>query len=290
MTFLIESIFSGRTSRREIRKLLWECLFWRIKRAKAGRQSSKINTHSFLFDDDDDDNTDRSVATTAATTPYCALNTHSQNRSNHLSRQNSNNNYPLPLPRKASFFTCCGLTIDLSHKHSPYSSTGDVTSRRSTICRPSIKTTHNNHHTNTSPRKSRAYSHSPVSTSSFDRTQRQQTICLKLNDDNNNQSSNRRRTTTAVHCCRHSPSSILKSPVDHSMTLNRNSLSPPQSISEVNEFSSIEALPLTTTDEPTTTGVDNANMNSTKEGTYSAVLVQSHLGEQQLPAYIIETC
>ena len=166
--------FSGRTSRREIRKLLWEGLFWRFKRAKVNRQGSRINTHSFLFDDDEE--TERSIPTINPT-PYSALSNQSQTRPNYFSQQSSNNTSPFPISQRSSFFNCCGFTIDLSHKHSEYSSNGDATSRRSTVCK-SI--------TNTSPRKFRTYSHSPKSLPSFDKNLhlQQQPASYKLSNDN----------------------------------------------------------------------------------------------------------
>jgi hypothetical protein len=295
--------FSGRTSRREIRKLLSECLFWRIKRAKAGRHGSKIHAHAFLFDDDDED-TERSIATTAAT-PYCALTIHSQNRPSYLSQQSSHNNYPIHLARKSTFFTCCGFTIDLSRKHSIYSSNGDITSRRPTICKsPGNATTTNNHNTNNnnnnnSPKKYRNYSHSPVLLSSSDRSLQQQTACLKSNDDdddnnNNNQSTTPPRATTVVHCFRHMPSSTVTSIGNHTLRFNTDPPFTRRSIAEDKGSSSVETLPYNTIDAPTTTititDVDNPNINSIKGITDAIVVVQNHLEEQPLPAYIIETC
>lgn len=294
---------SGRTSRREIRKLLWECLFWRIKRAKANRQGSKIHTHSFLFDDDDDD-TERSIATTAVT-PYCALTIHSQNRSSYLSRNssshtnNNNSNYPIQLPRRSSFYTCCGFTIDLSHKQSLYSSNGDVTSRRSTICKSPTSNNNinnNNKHTHASPRKFRTYSHSPLSLSSFDRKLRrqnqQQISYLKSDDDIHHQLYTRSRaSTTIVHSFRHRPSSTTTSITNHSVTLNTDTIFPRRSISEAQGCSSVDTLPLSnTSDTPTITDVNNENTNSVENTTESTVVVENLLKEEILPAYIIETC
>ncbi len=289
-SFSYLNFWSGRTSRREIRKLIWDRLFWRIKRVKAARHGSKIHTHSFLFDDDDDD-TERSIATTTAAAPYCALSLHSQNRFNYLSRQNSNNNYPNQFARQSSLFDCCGFTVDLSRKHSAQSSNGDVTSRRATVCKSSTNTTTNNN-TN-SPKKSRAYSHSSISLSSFDRNLRQQQlVSSRLSDDNNNQLTNRRRTATAVHCLRYLPSSTRTSIADHSFTFNTDSLPTRRSISEEKERSSIETLPLTISKEsrPTTTGVQNVILNSIKDITDSNILEKNPIKERQLSAYIVETC
>jgi hypothetical protein len=269
---------SGRTSRREIRKLLCEYLFWRFKRAKNSRHGSKIHTHSFLFDDDDDD-TERSIATTTAGTPYCALTIHSQNRPNHLSRQNSTNNYSMNFTRKASFFTCCGLTVNLSHKHSVHSSNGDIPSRRSTIFKSSVNANNNQ---NNSPQKVCTYLHSPKSSISSERNLRpQQTICLKLIDDVNNSAANRRRASTIVHCLRNLPSSTISNPLS---TLSSDTLFTRRSISEENQRKPIE------TSTMTMTGVEDGTMNTIKDRIDSIVLTQNPLDEKTLPAYIIETC
>jgi hypothetical protein len=258
-----------------------EHLFWRFKRVKGNRHGSRVNTHSFLFDDDDDD-TERSIATTTAATPYCALTIHSQNRPTYLSRQNSNNNYSVHLARKSSFFTCCGLTVDLSHKHSIHSSSnGDITSRRSTICK--LATNPNNN----SPKKIQTYS--PKSPEINLRTQ--QTVCLKFIDDNNNSAVNRRRAATIVHCLRQLPSSTISNP---SSTVTSDLLFSRRSISEDNECLSIETLKPNiseTSSSMTMTGVEDGKINSMRDRIDSIVLTQNHLDEQQtLPAYIIETC
>lgn len=292
---LMFAIMSGRTSRREIRKLLWERLFWRIKRVRDERRGSKIHTHSFLSDDDDD--TDRSIATTAGATPYYALTMHSQHRLNYLSRQNSTVNYSTSFARKSSFFTCCGFAIDLSNKHSVYSSTADITSRRSTIFKSSFNNNHQNNH-NPSPRKSRTYSHSPMSLPSYDRSLRNHhTVCLKLIDDNtnNHHSTIRRHSATVVHCFRPLSTSIM----NPSTTNNSYTDSVRPSISEEKEQSSIETFPQRTSNAtltpppppPTTTmNLDNTNANSTRDTADSTESGESHTQEEVLPAYIIETC
>ena len=84
-------LFSGRTSRLEIRKLLGECLFWRFKRTKSARHDMKYPTHAFLVDDDDED-TDRSIQTKGPT-PYSSLTVQSSNRHNDLSPKTSSGNF-----------------------------------------------------------------------------------------------------------------------------------------------------------------------------------------------------
>jgi hypothetical protein len=258
-------------------------LFWRFKRAKASHHGSRVNTHSFLFDDDED--TERSIPTTTPT-PYAALPNHSQNRSNYLSRQNSNNNFPFHSLRKSSVFNCCGFTIDLSNKHSEYSSNGDATSRRSTVCKSFTNTNNNN---NNSPAKFRTYSHSPMSLSSFDR-QLQQKVSYKSSNDSN-QSTARRRATTVVHCVPHLPSSTVTSLANQSLTLDGELSSVRRSISKERDCSSFETLPPDASDlSPIQINVFNTDINPTKDIKDSIVFVQNHLQEEQLPAYIVETC
>jgi len=274
-----------------MRKLLWECLFWRFKRAKSVYRGSKMQTHSFLFDDDDD--TDHSIATTPAT-HHSALTTHSQNRFNYLSRQNSNSNYPIHLSsKKSSIFTCCGLTIDLSNKHSLYSSNGDLTSRRSTICKSSTNTTtatNNNNNNQNSPGKFRTFSHSPRS-STFDRNlRRQKTVCYPQNNVNH-PSISRQRASTIVHCFRNLPPTTVTAVANPSLTLNTDSPTVRRSISKDKERTSIEKLPSNTSNLLSTPkSVYNANMNSTKDIITSTVSIQNHLEEEPLSAYIVETC
>ena len=225
---------------------------------------------------------------------------HSQHRLSYLSRQNSSTNYPPSLERKSSFFTCCGFKIDLSHKHSIYSSSADITSRRSTICKSSF----NNHHNqNYSPRKSRTYSHSPASLPFYDRSLRNHhTVCLKLIDDNANNNNNhhhstiRRHSATVVHCFRPLPTTNMNS----SMITNSYSPSLRPSISEEKEYSTIETFPqptsnatVSSTPSPpiiTTTNFDNTNANSTQDTIDSTESIQSHSQDEIQPAYIIETC
>ncbi|UJR33825.1 hypothetical protein I4U23_021249 [Adineta vaga] len=280
---LMFAIMSGRTSRREIRKLLWECFFWRFQRTKSSRQNSKMQTHSFLYDDDDE--TDHSIATTAAS-PYCGLTVHSQNRSNYLSRQYSNVNYPIHQLRKPSLFNCCGFTVNLSNKHSLYSSNGDLTSRRSTICKSMTNTVINNNNAYSSPRKSRTCSHSPRSSATFEhQLRRQHTVCYTPNNDQN-RSTIRPRSATIVHCFRHLPSSTLAAIVNPSPSVNTDLTSIRRSLSKDKESLSTNTsdLPLSTTD------VYNAKFTATKDIEESHVFVQNRIEEEQSPAYIVETC
>ncbi|CAF3325348.1 unnamed protein product [Rotaria socialis] len=293
---LMFAIMSGRTSRCEIRKLLWEGLFWRFQRVKSRRQGSKMHTHSYLFDDDDED-TERSAGTATGVTSYCPLGTHVQTRSNYLTQPNSSNTYPSKSSQKSSLFNCCGFSIDLSHKHSLYSLNADIASRRSTIRKLSTNTTSNNNtNYNTSPRKSRTYSHSSKS-SSFDRNLRQQqTVCYKSNFDNN-RTATCRRASAAVYCFQHLPSSTVTSMANQSLGLATNLPSVRQSISNEKNYSSIEILPPINSSDATPTTIDeynnnnnNSNINPLKDTTESSVLVQNNVEEQQLTAYVVETC
>ena len=114
--------FSGRTSRQEIRKLLWECLFWRFKRTRSQRQQLKDPTQAFLFDDEDDTDPASQRQNSSA---YCALTVHSTARQNFLTPQSSSGAASFQTQRTStsSAFSCCGFTVDLSHKHRylPYS-------------------------------------------------------------------------------------------------------------------------------------------------------------------------
>ncbi|CAF1322280.1 unnamed protein product [Adineta ricciae] len=280
---LMFAIMSGRTSRREIRKLLGECFFWRFQRTRSCRQGSKFQTNSFLYDDEDE--TEHSIATTAAS-PYCGLGIHSQNRSNHLSQQNSSINYSINPLRKPTFFTCCGFTINLSTKHSLCSSNVDLTSRRSTICKSATNTVINNNNTYNSPRKSRTCSHSPRPSTTFERRlHRQHTVCYTPSIDNN-RSIIRPRSATIVHCFRHLPSSTLTSIVNPSLSLNTDSPSIGRTVSKTSESSTRRHsdFPLSTTD------VRNVKITLTKDIKESPEYVQNSIEEEQSPAYIVETC
>ena len=285
-------VFSGRTSRREIRKLLRECLFWRFKRARSARHGSKTHTHSFLFDDDDDD-TERSNGTTTGATPYCALTMHSQNRSNYVSRQNSTSNYPVRLARKPSVFTCCGFAIDLSHKHSIYSSNIDLTSRRSTLCKSTMNPGNNNHfphlHEN-SPRKLRTQSNSPRTSPFIDQNlrQQQQRVSLKITEEGEYPVINRQRRSTIVRCLQHLPSSAMTSTSNNSTNFNIDPTFVRRSISEEPEFSPIDISP---PKSPTISTEENPNEDFTEEDERNPTASgEKQLEEQTLPAYIIETC
>jgi hypothetical protein len=279
--------FSGQTSRREIRKLLSECLFWRFKRAKASRHGSKTHTHLFLFDDEDEE-TERSLATTGVT-PHSALAIHSQNRANCSVRENSNGNYSIQNTRQPSLFTCCGYTIDLSQRHSSHSSNTDTPSRRSTICK-SITTNNNNHH-HFSPKKSGNHSQSRMSLciSPFDRHLRQQKIVSNESNNDKPRLPGRRRASTVAQCFRDVPSATV---TNKSPSLNTETTSDHRSISKEMVASPIEILPFNTMSDSSTltTGVYNENYNPKIETIDSSIFVQNNLEEQQLPAYIVETC
>lgn len=213
---------------------------------------------------------------------------HSQNRPSYLP-QLSSNNFSTQSPRKSSFFTCCGFSIDLSQKHSISSLNGDLASRRSTMRKSSTNTNYNNY--NNSPRKSRTYSHSPKSSASFDRNLRhQQTVSYKSSQDSS-RTTTRRRASAAVHCFQHSPASTVASIANQSVTLNTSLPFANQSLSNDKRHSSIEILPTSISDSPPTSiDVHNSNNNPSNDITDSSVIVQNLSDEQILPAYIVETC
>lgn len=175
-----------------------------------------------------------------------------------------------------------------------YSSNGDVASRRSTICRTSMNNPN-------SPRKTRTYSHSPLSLSSSERhlrqhyQQQQSTTSTKSNtDDNNNNDNNRqstRRASTVVQCFRHRPSSTITTIANRSSLPNTELIFTRRSISEERPSSSIETVPLNPSVTPTTTNIDNGKINSITNPTINSfVITENQLDEPILPAYIVETC
>lgn len=296
---LFVSSSSGRTSRREIRKLLRECLFWRCKRARSTRHGSNIHTHSFLFDEDDDD-TERSNGTATGATPYCALTMHSQNRSNYVSRQNSTTNYPVRLARNSSVLSCCGFAIDLSHKHSVYSSNIDLTSRRSTLCKSTMNTgnNNNNHHFphlhENSPRKFRTYSVSPRTSPYSDRNLRQhQRVSLQINEEGEYPVINRQRRSPALQCTQRISSPTMTSTSNNSTNIKTDSTFIRRSISEEDEQSSGNLSLTHTPDAPPLLTEDHSNEQHAedKQDTRDAIeSKENQFDEQILPAYIIETC
>ena len=250
--------FSGRTSRREIRRLLTECLFWRCKKTTGNRLESKVQTHSFLSDDDGDD-MDRSIGTTGGTI-YCPLTAHPQNRSDDLSRQNSHRN--CQSSRTTPQFTCCGLRIDLSRKYASYLSNNDLTLRYLTVGKSNANTSYNKYYG--SPRKYDSYSHSPGSSSFNHHLRKQQASSYKINH-NNNRSITRRRAIAAVHCFHHLSSSTVTALTDQKLPLDIKASFAPQSISNEKQASPMEALLTDTFNLPSITiDTNNGNTNSTK--------------------------
>lgn len=291
------SVYSGRTSRREIRKLLRESCFWRCQRTKAGRRGSRIHTHSFLFDDDDDE-TERSIAANAAT-PYCAVASHSQNRSHHLAQESSHGNYSIQSSHQTSTFSCCGVTIDLSNKQPSNSSNGESSSRHSTIGKPATNnckitnsTLTTTHHYYYSPRKMRTCSQSPMSLSSFDHHLGQQKVISYKSNNDNHRSIARRRATTAVHCFQHLPSSTTTSIISKSLTLKTESKTICSSISNDNDGTADPILQTNGSEGSSTPVIDvyNTDINPTKDTARSPVSVKDHFEEQPLAAYVVEQC
>ena len=299
-TFLSHS--SGRTSRREIRKLLWECFFWRFHRTKRGRQGSRIHTHSSLFDDDDDD-TERSIATTGAS-PYCALTGQSQARAHHLARHSSHGNGSFQgATARTSLLTCCGISVDLSQKHSSFSFHGvEASSRHSTLGKCSIQYPYTNpilpitNQYYYSPRKRHTYSQSPMSLSSFDRHLDTQKSNSSTSARDSNRAMTRRRTTTAVHCFRHLPTSTLSSITSKSLRQRSESKAIPSSICKENDSSADSILQTQTFDSHSNSNnvidVRLTDINPSEDMIQSSsTLVQNTLDETEpLPASVVETC
>lgn len=267
--FLFYSVgkFSGRTSRLEIRKLLWECLFWRFQRVPIDQNEFKYPTHSFLFDDEYEP--DRSIQGQGHRPSYSTLTTKLSSRQNYLTPKSSMGNnslQPSNLSSAAStLFTCCGFTIDLSQKQpsSLYtrSTCDDLPTRRS------LKT------------KKTQMSSSPTNNlsvqSSNDRTMKEQrSVCYRPN--NSNRPITRRRAATVVHCSR-------KTSLPTMTTLESSlpqSFSKPKLHSSQEKFSSIVDLPSTNKDTYRATIYLNE----------PSIIIQTDRDELPLPASIIERC
>jgi len=274
--FTIRGLFfssSGRTSRLEIRKLLWECLFWRFKRTQAKQNQVKYSGNSFVFNDDDDD-TERSIQA-QGTTSYSALTVQLSNRKNNLSPQLSSGNYSVQtsqISNTSSVFTCCGFSIDLSNKHSHPSTSKSLFDESSSHRSIGYK--------NPNPllSKTASYPQSPVPSSNDRLLRPQRTVCYRSH--NTNRPINRRRATTLVHCSRKKPTSIntkltgtLSSPVHRSISKEKQCLT-------FEKVQPIIDIPLKTKDGYKTT------INITEP----PIIVQTDCNELLLPAYIIETC
>jgi hypothetical protein len=241
----------------------------------------KYPAHSFLFDEDDD--TERSMQG-QGTTSYSALAPTSSHRQNFLTPKSSTGNYSLQPSQTStatsSLFTCCGFTIDLSHKHtySSYtkSTNDDFSTRRSII-----------YHKPTFP-ASKSLSLQP-SISSNDRTIRQQkTVCYR--SASINRPITRRRSATVVHCSHKKPVSTMTTLTNKlstpSMTLN-----PPiqKSFSKERQFLTLEKLsPMI--EKPSTVPIKDGcptNINLTEP---SIIIIQTDYDEVLSPASIIERC
>jgi hypothetical protein len=232
----------------------------------------KYPAHTFLFDDDDD--TDRSGQTQGAvpySPPATQISSHYScltSKSSYLTSKSSCGNYSLQQHQGStttSLFTCCGFTIDLSHKRT-YSSNSrstldDTPTRRSTITR----------HPNSPSKIS-------CSQSSNDRIIRQQkTVCYR--STNMNRPITRRRAATVVHCSHSTPVSTLttltnKPPIHRSISKEKSSL-------PFEKLSPIIDIPLTIPKDGYKT-----NINLTEP----TIIVKTDCDELSLPASIIETC
>ncbi|CAF1268440.1 unnamed protein product [Adineta steineri] len=261
---IIFAILSGRTSRLEIRKILWECLFWRFKRTQSDRNEAKYPAHAFLFNDDDDD-TDRSVQLQGTT--YSALTVQLSSRHNNLSPKLSNGNYSLELSQTSagtSIFTCCGYSIDLSPKtsHTSYTKSGfeESSSRRSIV----------NKNPNPLLAKTASYPQSSPSSLNDRLLRTQKSVCYRT--DNTPRQITKRRATTLVNCSRNRPSSTnttIVPPIP--ISLSNEKLPPSAPIIDIPSASNDECKPIINLTEP-------------------PMIMQTDYIEPLLPAYIIETC
>lgn len=208
--------------------------------------------------------------------------------------------------------TCCGITVDLSQKHSSSScngggggggaSGGDPSSRHSTLGKCSMHYPYTNpimpitNQYYYSPRKRRTYSQSPMSLSSFDRHLEQQpkSSISSASAKDSNRALTRRRTTTAIHCFRHLPASTLGSISNKSTRFHPESKVIASSISKENDSSADSMLQTQTLDSHSNNiiDIDLPDKNSAEDMIQSSsTTVQNTLDETHiLPAYIVETC
>ena len=252
----------------EIRKILWECLFWRFQRTPIDQKEMKYPAHSFLFDEDDD--TDRFVQGQGQIS-HSNLTAKLSHRPNYLTPKSSMGNHslqPSHASSAATNFTCCGFTIDLSQKQAsmlyPRPNWDESAARRSLKTKKSIPS---------SPLKNLCVQ---SSISSTDRTmQPQRSICYGSN--NANRPITRRRAATVVHCSQKTPLSTvttLESSIPKSLSKSKISLSR-------EKFSSIVDLP--------STGKDHG-YKTTIYLTEPSVIIQTDEEEILSPASIIERC
>jgi hypothetical protein len=230
----------------------------------------KYPGHKFLFEDDDD--MDRSGQVPPVSS-YSVLTAQLSNRPTYLTPKSSIGNYSFQQSRAstaASFFTCCGFTIDLSHKHS-YSSSSrsthdDILTRRPTM----------NKHSNHFPSKSLS---PQSSTPSHDRSFKQQkSVCYR--SSLTNRPGTRRRATTVIHCSHSTPVSTVTTLTNKPSTIHR-------SISNEKQCLPFEKLsPIIDINSTTTKDRYQANMNLNE----TSIILQTDCDELPLPASIIETC
>ncbi|CAF1145296.1 unnamed protein product [Rotaria sp. Silwood1] len=260
---IIIAIMSGRTSRLEIRKLLWESLFWRFKRTQSDHHELKFIKHSFSVDDDDDDDNREHTTKGHTNKSYCSLTHHNHIISKISSGNNSKQKFRTSkASSSSSYFTCCGFTIDLSHKQT-YSSNSRISPPHSSI----------NKNSNRLLTKTHSYPQTSLikNDRKFKQQQQQRSISCRT--------TNKSRTTTPIHCLYNTSSSKI-------ITRTNNSLNP-RIQSKENQNINFEKLspiidkPFIKRDESKT------NINLLTE---SPTIIQTDFNEPLPPAYIIETC
>ena len=260
---LFFGIFSGRTSRLEIRKLLGECLFWRFQRIPIDQNEYKYPTHSFLFDDEFEN--DRSLQSQAPHPSYPTLTTKLSSRTNHLTPKSSAGNssfYPSSTP---TVFTCCGFTVDLSQKQ-PSSSSYTRSTYDDLPARRSLK--NKKTHTSSPPKNLCVQS----SISSNDRSMKQQrSVCYR--PANSSRPITRRRAATVVHCSHKTTLTKLDTPLPTSFSKSKLN-------SSEEHFPSLVDLPSTGRDGYMATIYVNE----------PSIIIQTDRDELPSPASIIERC
>jgi len=191
-------VFSGRTSRQEIRKLLWECLLWRIQRTEVGQFELKLPPPSLSVEDDDD--TDRSLQAHGSSS--CTMfPSRSSVRNHNLSPQSSYSNHSLKQTRSLSpttplFLMCCGFTIDLSHKQQQHSNLS-----RSPLDSISARQSLNTRPISAQLQTGKSLSAQSSNSSQYDRFIRQPRS-VSYRTGYSHRSLTRRRAQTVVHCSR----------------------------------------------------------------------------------------
>lgn len=239
-------------------------------------------------------------AGTSGGNPYSTLPSSLQSRNHRFSRQSSHGANSIKRSSSSSVLTCCGVKVNLSNKHSSYSSpTGELSSRHSIMGKTMPINTNGsmtgyvNPHNYYSPSKTRCQSQSPMSRSSCDRCSGYHKRFSYRGAVDYHRATARRRSTTAVHCFQHLPSSARRSIREASSIYNHESKITGSTMSKEID-SSLRSISQTNTtfESPLITSIDanNPDTLSIKDTINSNTSVQNQIEETLPPAYIIETC